>query len=870
MKKTAVSPEEYGLGPISLFVRGGGHGSSKLNTFDHILNLICVVLSVFGVHLCFSRAFFFECSDLVVFIAVCAICTSFYVVVRGNIYAKYALASVFVVICLVLVSRFAYCAHYIVSRIGIGYNSYYGLNINTYQEMYFGESEGNLALIMLLFPMCGVTSVFTALEKTMKPVIGILLLYLLGMFLCGSMPDIAYLLLAIIPVMALVSARQLVMYSGARYDVKIDSEAGTGMRARAIITSSLLLTVCAFAGYGLFYPPIEEKLSPIRSIVYNSSVSELFSQLKGGYSAGGINGGDLSRGGTIKFNNDVHLKVVFDDDQNGFTYLKGYVGSVYENGKWNELPETAYSAPEYDMLSGYAAGDILSVTYNRINEYNRQNGAFRLPGIYASTVKVELPSAGAADSKYVCIPYLGLTSDDDGIINDLAYVTRRGEQKENYYSFYSFNMNGGSAQSLPADIVDSALNARTLIKASATENTDAYLLEKAYEGFVNANYLDIPDSCSKIKEEYGRYKLKDVLACVRFVRSRLSLKNYTLSPETTPAGRDTIEYFLYDSDGGYCTHFASAAVIMFRSMGIPARFVQGYIVSPAKAGEIVEVTDTYAHAWPEIYLSGFGWIPVEVTPGYHNEPGGYTPDINQRGQNGNSTETTAAETTTNEETTTQEETTSVERSTEDAGSDDPSESSTKKTKPVLTTADEGTDADPGSKEISTGKGGTSPTETASASADNVISDGDDNGFGPVLMVAFRILVVLFCVAFLYFLLMLNRYLRLRAFKKLVSGRNNRVAVISMFERVERISSRFAFPVDDWSRPDELAEHYSSVRSKAWESFLALSKKAMFSEGKLPSEDKKQVKRVYNRFLREVYTGRNAFEKFVFKYIFGYI
>ena len=60
---------------------------------------------------------------------------------------------------------------------------------------------------------------------------------------------------------------------------------------------------------------------------------------------------------------------------------------------------------------------------------------------------------------------------------------------------------------------------------------------------------------------------------------------------------------------------------MFRYFGIPARYVEGYIITPedansAKSGEPIAVTGENAHAWAEYYRDGVGWIPFEATPPY--------------------------------------------------------------------------------------------------------------------------------------------------------------------------------------------------------------------------------------------------------------
>jgi len=85
---------------------------------------------------------------------------------------------------------------------------------------------------------------------------------------------------------------------------------------------------------------------------------------------------------------------------------------------------------------------------------------------------------------------------------------------------------------------------------------------------------------------------------------------YTLSPPCTPAGHDAVVYFLKDSKRGACDLFASAAVMMCRLAGVPARLATGYAEGtwdPDEQAYIVRGTD--AHAWIEVYYPGYGWVP---------------------------------------------------------------------------------------------------------------------------------------------------------------------------------------------------------------------------------------------------------------------
>lgn len=66
---------------------------------------------------------------------------------------------------------------------------------------------------------------------------------------------------------------------------------------------------------------------------------------------------------------------------------------------------------------------------------------------------------------------------------------------------------------------------------------------------------------------------------------------------------------------GYCIHFATAGTLLLRMQGIPARYVTGYVADLSANGEGT-VLDSDAHAWVEVYIDGYGWYPVEMTPGY--------------------------------------------------------------------------------------------------------------------------------------------------------------------------------------------------------------------------------------------------------------
>lgn len=146
--------------------------------------------------------------------------------------------------------------------------------------------------------------------------------------------------------------------------------------------------------------------------------------------------------------------------------------------------------------------------------------------------------------------------------------------------------------------------------------------EASYEAFAKQNYLQVPEGFEELKEQCEKQKLTDSEKIIQYVTTYL-VSNYTYNMKVSklPEDKDFVKYFLYESKEGYSAHFASAAVIMFRCFKIPARYVTGYAAPESIFAEDSDGNYTAllqsdnSHAWVEIYRSGFGWIPVETTPG---------------------------------------------------------------------------------------------------------------------------------------------------------------------------------------------------------------------------------------------------------------
>jgi hypothetical protein len=88
-----------------------------------------------------------------------------------------------------------------------------------------------------------------------------------------------------------------------------------------------------------------------------------------------------------------------------------------------------------------------------------------------------------------------------------------------------------------------------------------------------------------------------------------------------------VDYFLFDLQQGYCDYYATAMVVMARSLGIPARLAVGYATGEYDPElEAYQVTRANAHSWAEVYFPEYGWIRFEPTATLPAAGAGYALD----------------------------------------------------------------------------------------------------------------------------------------------------------------------------------------------------------------------------------------------------
>jgi transglutaminase-like putative cysteine protease len=134
-----------------------------------------------------------------------------------------------------------------------------------------------------------------------------------------------------------------------------------------------------------------------------------------------------------------------------------------------------------------------------------------------------------------------------------------------------------------------------------------------------ARYLALPDHFPReVRELAERFTAGAATPYDRAVALEDSLRVGFIYDETAPPGAsiDALEDFLFGSRRGYCEQFAGAYAAMARALGLPARVAVGFTPGTWDGGAGVwRVTTREAHAWPEVFLEGVGWMAFEPTPG---------------------------------------------------------------------------------------------------------------------------------------------------------------------------------------------------------------------------------------------------------------
>ena len=167
---------------------------------------------------------------------------------------------------------------------------------------------------------------------------------------------------------------------------------------------------------------------------------------------------------------------------------------------------------------------------------------------------------------------------------------------------------------IPVEFSQLLVSALGLIGYTSNELTS---LEEEYREFVYDNYLNVPDAHRTYFTQFATDNglaadtPQHILDAAKFISE---YAEYNLNADPYPLGEDYILYFMETAKEGICSNFASALTTLLRTLGVPARYVVGYVGESDGTGDSASVTSRQAHAWTEVYIDRIGWLMLDATP----------------------------------------------------------------------------------------------------------------------------------------------------------------------------------------------------------------------------------------------------------------
>lgn len=546
----------------------------------------------------------------------------------------------------------------ILERVLAEINQYYGTRLMIFWDVKYGVdlAKGQTVCILFFLVLTIQLLLFVILFKRCKWIYLMLSIFYIGLpFAVGIVPPFYCLMMYVIGTIALLNSK---------YNVHKDVSG----KVRVILA---VMVACLLMGIRLAIPHEKyEEIFPVGSlkIELQNNVQRVLSDINlkkiiqgdlfsyGKDSTGGIGYGKIGKTDVLSFQKKTALQLeVPKEYKRNIVFLRSYVGEVYKDNEWNSLGKTDLNV-YYELVKLY--GDHFQNLLGRLvpisNLYLNQNvDTVRIINIdagkknqfipYGAREEVSLSKTGSLfvqgveDKQEYTMEYYGQQSIE--LINRLngtyegedEFILRIDEMK--MLPFYSGKISRNTSEAI--DYLSEEMAYRTFVYDAYTRLPQNDAIEtvrrfQEYKEYVKDAYQD------ELNLNLGTpmtQRIKELSQKITLAKMFLFQQvEYSLSPGATPKGKDAIDYFVCESRRGYCGHYASAGVILLRSMGIPARYVEGYVVtnndyivsSIVKGKRVLDVQDTNAHAWVEVYVDYIGWVPIEMTEGYSYQESGMT------------------------------------------------------------------------------------------------------------------------------------------------------------------------------------------------------------------------------------------------------
>ena len=419
---------------------------------------------------------------------------------------------------------------------------------------------------------------------------------------------------------------------------------------KVLLQTTLLFGIVSFLFLLIFYPIALKSIDQSKAInnvkkttdeyvkiFVQNGLSGFFNRYE---STGGMSDGRLGGVSSVRPDFETDLIVTFAPYSYETIYLKAFVGIDYTGNSWTSSRQTFTAISNFYDKENKTNSYIDFTTFvesNRLKQHFNSGEKYRLRG------KMTIENVGA-NTGYLYLPYYTTKSSLDGLTSSNSETSAPVYTTTNHVvtgmsltgSKYTYEFYPAISQ-----IETLTYPLQDIYAESFSHTSDEISYLNTYQDYCYDTYTYVPANLikpiKKIVNEigYGSNTQEKVKLVEKYFIDHYS---YSMSPGTTPYREDFIEYFLTSQNQGYCAHFASSATMILRYMGVPARYVEGYVIpstsisnaestgesysdymtgtSPIGETGVIraEVTDASAHAWVEVYSDGFGWIPVEMTP----------------------------------------------------------------------------------------------------------------------------------------------------------------------------------------------------------------------------------------------------------------
>ena len=682
----------------------------------------------------------------------------------GRIYVAAGFVAIFILAALILKSDFQYGLNWFADQLSQLRTEATGRMQRRFDT---GADPERAARVASLFQavLTGGISYMIAFEEKKVTIIMIPLLLLLGAMLGMVEPDRYF--VAVIGVLLLVVAVRFLISNNGLLKGKGAVVNGVAM---AVTLAAISAAVFIFPWQGehiggTVRDAVEDQIHGIRYEKHENPLPE----------------GDLTGVGEFRPTGRTSLTVEMSRPEP--LYLRGFVGEDYADGRWTRQADGFYSTNSNLFYwlheGGFYAQSQRAALNKLINDED------------VETLKIANVSAC---SKYTYAPYTLYQgrkpiADRRGI-GDLNIPGERSRDAVTMSYIPGTTYQSYRLQKEYATGVD------------ATDELVAYRnAEDAYRQLVHDSYLDIPEETEKVLESClgKKEKLSTTQAKVKILKyldDNITYREHVASND----GEDIIQWFLTGKKSGHSVHYAAASAMMLRYYGIPARYVEGFMVSREDAKEIGEnatypITEKMSHAWAEYYLDGVGWIPFESVPGKR--------DSNMYAAAGN------------------------------------------------TQAQEGGEGAAGKKEDA--QKGKSRDDEEEKVSDKTNFNNPINSWSWIF--AFRKLwayIIGGLVLLLVLAYVISRRLRLRRFTRTFAGEDLRKGIINAFAYSEILVKRKVIDRADGSAVVDGSTLVDSVRN--------INDMALYSTLEMDPKQRSEVLRIKDAVLREYKLGRNPFQK----------